>query len=396
MRQRLGLELIHLTILSSLGIQDNGHWPVIDQRDLHICSKFTRLDGDYLSQLLIELVIELGGQIRLGSPCKRWPIALLGIRIEGKLGDGQDLTAHILDLIPRIGPEVGTILVVDDACPEGSGELVRQQCRDPRVRVLFHDANRGVGGAVMTGYREAIRSGADVIVKLDGDGQMDPALLPGFIAPILAGEADYTKGNRFYDLRYISRMPAMRLAGNAALSFMAKFSTGYWDIFDPTNGYTAISGRAAAMLPLDRISERYFFESDMLFRLGTFRAVVRDVPMDAHYGDEVSNLKIGKVLPEFFSKHIRNFAKRIFYGYFLRDVSVASLELLCGTALLLFGIVYGGWHWWQSISSGQTAATGVIMLAAMPVLIGLQLLLAFLAYDIASVPRNALGRSLAR
>ncbi len=306
------------------------------------------------------------------------------------------VTAHILDLISRIGPEVGTILVVDDACPEGSGELVQQQCHDPRVRVMFHDDNRGVGGAVMTGYREAIRTGADVIVKLDGDGQMDPALLPAFIAPILAGVADYTKGNRFYDLRYISRMPAMRLAGNAALSFMAKFSTGYWDIFDPTNGYTAISGRSAAMLPLDRISERYFFESDMLFRLGTFRAVVRDVPMDAHYGDEVSNLKIGKVLPEFFSKHIRNFAKRIFYGYFLRDVSVASLELLCGTALLLFGIVYGGWHWWQSISSGQTAATGVIMLAAMPVLIGLQLLLAFLAYDIASVPRNALGRSLAK
>ena len=97
MRQRLGLELIHLTILSSLGIQDNGHWSVIDQRDLHICSKFTRLDGNYLGQLLIELVIELGGKIGLGSPCEGWPIALFGIRIEGELGDGQDLTAHILD-----------------------------------------------------------------------------------------------------------------------------------------------------------------------------------------------------------------------------------------------------------------------------------------------------------
>jgi hypothetical protein len=221
---------------------------------------------------------------------------------------------------------------------------------------------------------------------------MDPALLLSFVAPVLAGEADYTKGNRFYDLRYISRMPRLRLFGNAVLSFMAKFSTGYWDIFDPTNGYTAISRRAAAMLPQDRISERYFFESDMLFRLGTFRAVVRDVPMDAEYGDEVSNLRIGGVLPEFLFKHTGNFLKRIFYNYFLRDVSVASLELLCGLALLLFGVVYGGWHWWQSLSTGQTAATGVIMLAAMPVLIGLQLLLAFLAYDIASVPRHALGR----
>lgn len=301
------------------------------------------------------------------------------------------VAAHVVELVGRIGPEVGLIVAVDDACPQGSGRLLQGQCRDPRLQVVFHEANRGVGGAVMTGYRHAIDAGADVIVKLDGDGQMDPALLPGFIAPILAGEADYTKGNRFYDLRYISRMPAMRLVGNATLSFLNKFSTGYWDIFDPTNGYTAISSRAAAMLPLDRISERYFFESDMLFRLGTFRAVVRDVPMDALYADEVSNLRIGKVLPEFLGKHVRNTLKRIFYGYFLRDVSVASLELVCGLGLLLFGGFYGGWHWWQSLSTGQTAATGVIMLAAMPVLIGLQLVLAFLAYDIASVPRNPIG-----
>ena len=300
------------------------------------------------------------------------------------------VSAHILDLIERIGTEVDSILVVDDACPDGSGKLVLARCSDPRVEVLFHEENKGVGGAVMTGYRYAIAKGADIIVKLDGDGQMDPALLPRFIAPILAGEADYTKGNRFYDLRYISRMPMLRLAGNAMLSFMAKFSTGYWDIFDPTNGYTAISTRVAMKLPQDRISERYFFESDMLFRLGTFRAVVRDVPMDAHYGDEVSNLRIGKVLGEFAGKHLRNFTKRIFYNYFLRDVSVASIELVCGIGLMAFGVVYGGWHWWQSVATGQTAATGIIMLAAMSVLVGLQLLLAFLAYDIASVPRHAL------
>lgn len=302
------------------------------------------------------------------------------------------VAAHVVELVGRIGPEVGLIVAVDDACPQGSGRLLQSQCADSRLQVVFHESNRGVGGAVMTGYRHAIAAGADVIVKLDGDGQMDPALLPQFVAPVLAGEADYTKGNRFYDLRFISRMPKARLFGNAVLSFMAKFSTGYWDIFDPTNGYTAISARVAALLPHDRISERYFFESDMLFRLGTFRAVVRDVPMDAEYGDEVSNLRIGSVLPEFLAKHTGNFLKRIFYNYFLRDVSVASLELLCGVALLVFGVVYGGWHWWQSLASGQTAATGVIMLAAMPVLIGLQLLLAFLAYDIASVPRHALGR----
>ena len=248
---------------------------------------------------------------------------------------------------------------------------------------------------MITGYRRAIADGAEVIVKLDGDGQMDPALLPRIAAPVVSGAADYSKGNRFYDLRYITRMPWLRMLGNAALSFLNKFSTGYWDIFDPTNGYTAISAKVAAMLPLDRISHRYFFESDMLFRLGTFRAVVRDVPMDAYYADEVSSLRIGRVWPEFMVKHLRNLGKRIFYTYVLRDVSAASLELLAGMALTLFGVLYGGWHWWLSVSTGQVAATGVIMLAAMPVLIGLQLLLAFLSYDIASVPRAVLTTGLA-
>lgn len=300
------------------------------------------------------------------------------------------VAAHVVDLVARIGPEVGLIVAVDDACPQGSGRLLQEASTDPRLRVLFHEANRGVGGAVMTGYAHAIDAGAQVIVKLDGDGQMDPALLPAFTRPILSGEADYTKGNRFYDLRYISRMPALRLFGNAALSFMAKFSTGYWDVFDPTNGYTAISSRVAALLPRDRISERYFFESDMLFRLGTFRAVVRDVPMDALYADEVSNLKVGSALPEFFAKHVRNFCKRIFYGYFLRDVSVASLELVSGLLLLSFGIGFGGWHWWLSKSTGVAASTGTVVIPAMSLLVGIQMVLAFLAYDIASVPRRAL------
>jgi len=297
----------------------------------------------------------------------------------------------ILGVLAGIGPEVTRVYVVDDACPEGSGTVVQARCTDPRVDVIFHAHNLGVGGAVISGYRRAIAQGATVIVKLDGDGQMDPAQLPRLVSPILSGAADYSKGNRFYDLRYITRMPMVRMLGNAALSFLNKFSTGYWDIFDPTNGYTAISAEVAAMLPFDRISERYFFESDMLFRLGTFRAVVRDVPMDARYADEVSNLRIGRVWPEFLGKHLRNFTKRLFYNYFLRDVSAASLELVVGIGLLLFGVAYGGWHWWLSVSTGQVAATGVIMLAAMPVLIGLQLLLAFLSHDIASVPRIALG-----
>lgn len=298
--------------------------------------------------------------------------------------------AHLLDVLAAIGPEVARVYVIDDACPEGSGAHVEAHCRDPRVTVLRHPTNQGVGGAVLTGYRRAIEDGAEVIVKIDGDGQMDPALIPAFVGPILRGEADYSKGNRFYDLTQIGRMPKLRIFGNAVLSFMAKFSTGYWDLFDPTNGYTAIHAEAARLLPHERISRRYFFETDLLFRLNTFRAVVVDVPMDARYGDEVSNLRIRRILGEFLFKHLRNYGKRVFYNYFLRDLSLASLELVVGLAMIVFGTSYGLYHWQQSLLAGTTTPAGTVMLAALPALVGLQLLLAFLGYDIASVPRRPL------
>jgi glycosyltransferase involved in cell wall biosynthesis len=304
------------------------------------------------------------------------------------------VTRHILPLLARIGPEAWRIFVVDDACPDRSGDHVEAGCNDPRVVVLRNPVNLGVGGAVLAGYAAAAAAGADAIVKIDGDGQMDPALIPMFVAPIVAGEADYTKGNRFFDLARIRRMPPARIFGNAVLSFMTKLSSGYWDLFDPTNGYTAIDARVAALLPADRISRRYFFETDMLFRLNTFRAVVQDVPMDAHYGDEVSGLRISRILGEFLFKHARNFCKRIFYNYYLRDFSAASLELAAGLGLSAFGAGFGAYHWWLSASEGTTTPTGTVMLAVLPVLVGLQLLLAFLSQDVANTPRLPIGRRL--
>ena len=240
------------------------------------------------------------------------------------------VTAHILDVLARIGPEVAAVYVVDDCCPEGSGDLVEAHCIDSRVKVIRHQVNGGVGAAVITGYMAALDDGMDIMVKIDGDGQMDPGMVPDFVAPILAGEADYTKGNRFFDLEQIQAMPTIRLFGNAVLSFFNKISSGYWNLFDPTNGYTALHRDVARSLPFARISERYFFESDMLFRLNTLQAVVVDIPMNATYGDEVSNLRISKVAGEFFKKHIKNTCKRIFYNYYLRDLSLASLQLPLG------------------------------------------------------------------
>lgn len=299
------------------------------------------------------------------------------------------VSKHIVDLLTAIPECVARIYVVDDFCPEKSGALVEKVVNDPRIKLIYNTRNLGVGGAVMAGYMAALSDGMDVVVKIDGDGQMDPSLLPLFIAPILNGEADYTKGNRFYDLENIGNMPAIRVLGNAALSFMSKLSSGYWHVFDPTNGYTAIHVRVIEHMPMEKISNRYFFETDMLFRLNILRAVVVDIPMDAVYGNEESNLRIAKVLPEFLVKNMRNLVKRIFYNYFLRDMTLASIELVIGAILLLFGVMTGAINWVQAIADHKPTPLGTIMLAAMPVLVGLQLLLAFLGFDISNQPRRA-------
>lgn len=302
----------------------------------------------------------------------------------------------ILDVLGAIGPECGAIYVVDDGCPDGSGRHVQEHTEDPRVRVLFHEANRGVGAAVLTGYRAAMADGVDVLVKIDGDGQMDPAELPDLIAPLLNGDADYTKGNRFHNLAHITRMPTTRIVGNAALSFISKFSSGYWDIFDPTNGYTAIHASVARLLPLDRIATDYFFESDMLHHLGLARAVVRDVPLDARYGGERSGIRIRRAITQFGAKHVKRTARRLFYSYFLHDFSAASLELVGGVLLLLFGVTFGAVQWLEWSSRGVGAYAGTVMLAALPVILGTQLLLAFLSFDVSRVPRAPLHPQLRR
>ncbi len=244
----------------------------------------------------------------------------------------------------------------------------------------------------MRGYEAALADGMDIIVKIDGDGQMDPHLILDFVMPIARGEADYTKGNRFFNLEEIRAMPQLRIFGNAILSFMNKLSSGYWDIFDPTNGYTAIHSDVARHLPLKKISRRYFFETDMLFRLNILRAVVVDIPMDAKYGDEVSHLKISKIIGEFFFKHLRNFGKRIFYNYYLRDMSLASFELPVGMMMFGWGVIFGLIHWFESLNSGITTSAGTVMLSALPVIIGMQFILAFIGYDIATVPKRVIHR----
>jgi glycosyltransferase involved in cell wall biosynthesis len=291
------------------------------------------------------------------------------------------VSKHLVKVVESIGPEVSKIIVVDDACPEFSGEILRKQVSDFRLEIIQHTVNKGVGGAVKTGYRRALEQGFAVIVKIDGDEQMDSSKISDLIEPILNNRSDYTKGNRFFGVEAIQQMPKVRIVGNLVLTFMTKFSTGLWHIFDANNGFTAIRRSTLETLNLDKIDNRYFFESDMLFRLNIIQARVSDIPLPALYGEEQSNLKIKRVLFEFPIKHARNYLKRIVYTYYLRDFNLASVELPVGLLLSGFAIVLGGYNWIRGIITTTPTETGTLILIAMCFLSGLQLLLAFLSHD---------------
>jgi glycosyltransferase involved in cell wall biosynthesis len=289
------------------------------------------------------------------------------------------------------------IVCVDDACPENTGDFIEANNTDPRVVVIRNAQNQGVGGATLAGYREAARRGGQVLVKVDGDDQMDLAFVSQLVAPILLGEADYAKGNRFTSISHLRNMPYVRVLGNAALSFAAKVSTGYWNIFDPTNGYTAIEGQVAGMVIEKRVSRRFFFETDLLYHLSTLRAVVRDVPIPARYGGEVSNLRIGAIVGPFALKHLRNFLQRVLGQYFVRDFSAASLELMFGIFFMLFGVGYAAHY--MATPHHAPASAGVVLAAALPVILGAQLLMQALNFDVLNVPSRPIHpylRTIAR
>jgi dolichol-phosphate mannosyltransferase len=274
---------------------------------------------------------------------------------------------------------------VDDGSRDETAAVI-EGLRDSRVTLVRHDANGGVGAAVKTGYAEALRLGATVCVKMDGDGQMSAEDLDGLVAPILSGRADYAKGNRFVDLRALERMPGARLAGNAVLSFMSKLASGYWNMLDVTNGFTAIAADLLRRVDMSRVSDRYFFETSMLIELNILRATVADVEMPARYGDEHSSMRLSRVLFTFPGLLARGLMRRFYWRYLIEEFSVVSVCVLLGGPLALFGTAFGAWHWLDSMRTGTPATAGTVFVAALPIILGFQLLLAGLLLDVLSSP----------
>lgn len=301
--------------------------------------------------------------------------------------------ASIGNVIGGIPAYVAFIIVVDDGSADSTGKVVAQ-LRDPRVCLITHSANRGVGAATMTGFAKARELGATIIVKMDSDGQMDPAYLPRLIRPIASGEADACKGNRFLLRREIARMPLVRRLGNLGLSFMTKGASGYWNIFDPTNGYIAIHSSIIPLLDQSAIDERYFFESSLLMELGMIRAVVKDVPIPAHYGEETSHLSEWNAFFSFPPRLLKGLFKRIWLQYFLRDFGLTSIFTAVGTVVVIFGGLFGSYHWFLSSLSRTATPTGTIMIAAVAVILGIQFLLQSILLDVQNVPITPVIRNL--
>ncbi|MBD3942031.1 glycosyltransferase family 2 protein [Microbacterium sp. NEAU-LLC] len=293
----------------------------------------------------------------------------------------ERMIGRVIETMPEF---VDDIVIVDDCSPDDTSGAAKK-IGDPRVTVIRHEVNQGVGGAIITGHRTALELGSDVNVIMAGDAQMDPDYLPNLLDKVTDEGYGFAKANRFYSPESFDGMPRHRVFGNIVLSFMTKLTSGYWNLFDPQNGYTAVRTEVVRRLPLDRIAKRYSFENDLLTHLNILQVPAVDVPIPAVYGDEVSSIKLRKVIPELINRLTVGFWSRIWYRYVLWSFSPIALLLFLGLFLFIFGIGVSIWMIFQ-IAASVIATAATVMLAALPLMIGTQMLISALQLDIQATP----------
>nr|WP_281369879.1 glycosyltransferase family 2 protein [Leifsonia psychrotolerans] len=293
----------------------------------------------------------------------------------------EKMIATVIETMPEY---VDHIIIVDDCSPDDTSDAVRRTT-DDRVTLIRHQVNQGVGGAIVTGHKAAMELGADVNVIMAGDAQMDPKHLPPLLDRVTRDGYGFAKANRFFAPESFEGMPKYRIFGNIVLSFMTKLASGYWNLFDPQNGYTAVRTEVLRRVPLDRVSRRYSFENDLLIHLNILQVGAVDVPIPAVYGTEVSSIRLGKVIPELLDLLFRGFWRRIWYRYVLWSFSPIALLLLLGMVLFGVGLGIAIWVCFQ-LASSVVATAATVMLAALPLMLGSQLLISALQLDIQASP----------
>jgi glycosyltransferase involved in cell wall biosynthesis len=296
---------------------------------------------------------------------------------------------HIEEVIKNLPPYISWIIAVNDfSSDETEPILLHLKQIDNRIIYIKHQVNLGVGGALLSGFERSIGLKSDITIKMDGDGQMDPLNISELTKPINEDKADFVKGNRFRDFKALKSMPLSRRIGNLGLSFMIKAASGYWNIFDPTNGFFAIRNETLLNLDFKKIHKRYFFETSMLIELYYANAVVQDVPIKAKYGNEVSGLSRLKTLFEFPPKLFIALTRRIILKYFLFDFNIASIYILFGIPIFTFGLIYGIGNYIRYVNLHSAAPTGTVVIPTLLIILGFQLLLSAITFDVSNYPKK--------
>jgi glycosyltransferase involved in cell wall biosynthesis len=294
--------------------------------------------------------------------------------------DEEALIAGTLAAIPEF---VDRIYVVDDASADATAERVGDG-GDPRVELIRHEENQGVGAAIVTGYRRALDEGIDVACVMAGDGQMDPADLETLAGAVARGEVDYAKANRLVTGQAWNLIPRSRYLGNAVLSLLTKIASGYWHVADSQSGYTAIGRDTLEKLDLDRLYRRYGFPNDMLVALNVWNARVRDFPSRPIYNiGERSGIRLLRVVPAISWLLLRRFFWRLGEKYVIRDFHPLVFFYALGILLTSIGLVLGFVETVLRIAGNDLTPASVILVALL-LISGIQFMLFAMWFDMES------------
>jgi len=290
---------------------------------------------------------------------------------------------HIQKVVAEIPGYITSIILVNDASPDNTGEILdKLAIENSKIKIIHHLKNQGVGGSMVSGFKEAIKQNMDAVIKIDGDGQMDISFFEKILKAVFDEKYNFAKGNRFFDQKMLQKMPAIRRIGNFGMGFLIKLASGYWNVFDPANGFFCIRTSTLKRIDLERLAKRFFFESSLLIELYYSGAKIKDIAMPAIYAEEKSNLSIWKTLFTFPPKLFNAFIRRIWLRYFIYDFNIGSLYIFFGIPLFLFGLIFGIIKWIHYAGLHTATPTGTIMIAVISLILGFQLTLAAIQYDI--------------
>jgi glycosyltransferase involved in cell wall biosynthesis len=292
----------------------------------------------------------------------------------------EQLIAPTVSGVPEF---VDRIFVVDDRSKDGTVAAV-SGLNDPRVELIEHERNEGVGGAIISGYRRALAERMDVTAVMAADSQMDPGDLEALVAPVARGEVDYAKANRLFTGQAWQLIPRYRYLGNAVLSLLTKVASGYWHVADSQSGYTAVGLPMLELLDLDRIYRRYGFPNDMLVHLNVWNARVRDFPSRPIYGiGERSGIKLRKVVPTISWLLAKGFFWRMLQKYVIRDFHPLVFFYLLGFLMTVIGLGLGIAETVLRVMGNQVSVATVVLVALL-LIFGSQFTLFAMWFDMES------------